>query len=465
MLLCKIVLQKRLRLYLLLVFSFSPRSFSSPVVQEIYYLCNINLNRYYYYYLVYFIFPSVAMKYFLVLFLSIWLLEVFSLFAPHSYSGIILAQRKVSQEDVWELSLLLPFEGVLPPSHLLKLRKSDRIISAFQEGESKPRNHNNINHNNKEDKHDVIIVSIVPLAYTWFRRALFRIGEVLGITARFPTPLAASSLSLCPIPLSVGEITKPYYTSISFSGYWEKIMQTNAFGSDTHPATLALFEDGCKHPILYFPFPVSETPYELNMKELPLQVDQQAEFTVSDPSYSQDERAGGKVCKAFPFKQVGATGVRLSKNSFVLIFAFDDPSSKEVLPGRSTSNSSSLTTEDGHIRCYLPIQGVRLEEHLDDHYFRTVVFTIALIIIVCGSRSRYLRQVVQGKIERNSLAKQQYGILKNREATAPLSSERREELRRRRDELIAQMLEIDKQKKGKEDIEAKIFAVLNKKEE
>lgn len=362
------------------------------------------------------------------------------LFVLPSFSTVV-AGNIVPREETWELSVLVPLTGVVPPYHLLTLRTGERELPSSLEVSEQHTVRN-------EKDENIVFTTIEPLSYSWLHRALFFMGEYLGFTAAFPFSSFSSLPPLCSISLSA-EQRKGDLTPLSFKGYWEKVKKEYSSSTKAEPEILALYEDGCSQPLLYFPFPVSESPYAFNLRDSWLGLQQDATAMPTTHLPVQGEVVNAANCRALPWKELGATAVRLRKSSFVVIFEFDASSATEARTDFGTTRGASNdgnASEDSNARCYIPIQGVRLEGRVNNLYFGTVFFTIALLLVLSALRSKFFIRMVHNRMESKGIESPRYGGVKNPSAAA-FKGQNREELRHQLDELIARMMQMDKQKK------------------
>lgn len=351
--------------------------------------------------------------------------------------GRVVAENSFARMETWELSVLLPVQGILPPSHLLTLTTTESSFSSILE-------ENKESSNLHSQKKDVVRVTVEPLQHRRFRKVLYRIGEILGITARFPTPSFSSSLSLCPLHLLEDPKGDNSSAPLSFTGYWKKVLLPDSFADKTAPTVHALYMGNCEFPLLYFPSPVTGHPYGLDLENSWMDVQDQFLLHSGEVKLPRNFTSTTSECKVLPWKELGVTAVRQSTNSFVVIFTFEVSSSFTTLS--DNINRSKKSRQASNSRCYLPIQGMRLEKPRSDCYFGSFSVIVLLLIVISFLRSKVFLQAVQGKLKHKKTGKPTSENVRPRGGTT-LSHSQYENLKRRRDELILRMMEMDKEKK------------------
>lgn len=348
----------------------------------------------------------------------------------------VVAENSSTRAEAWELSVLLPAQGILPPSHLLTLKKVENSFSSILE-KNKESSHL---HSQKKDE---VLVTVEPLHHSRFRKILYRMGEILGITARFPTPSFSSSVSLCPL-LSLenpeGGISS---APLSFTGYWRKVSLPDSFSERDTPPIHALYTNNCEYPFLYFPSPAIDHPYGLNLENTWVGIQEPFLLRSGKIDLPRNSTSVTDKCKVLPWKELGATAVRQSANSFVLIFTFEISSSFTNQSDNSSKSEKSSAASNS--RCFIPVQGTRLEKPLSDSYFGSFSVIFLLLISISFLRSKVFLQIVQGKLKHKKMKKPSRESVTPRAGTT-LSRSQYENLKRRRDELILQMMKMDKEK-------------------
>lgn len=390
------------------------------------------------------------------------------------------AADTVGQSESWDISILVPSRGIVPPHHRLTVTSSSPS-GEYGAGDASDA--------------DSISVRVTPISYSAIQRLVFRLGTFLTLTQPFqfdsflgtgeankPTNSSSSSATrtqemetakieeeedvsmrppltgLCPIP--------PAWATMSFTGVWK----TRA----VEGVPDGIYAVGCE-PQLFLPVALTMLQHrQVNQypsSPVPLHVTAAALEPASfHRGGTREETAGAMqgrdVCVPLSWKSTGVRSIRLAEDRWVVVLDFEIPSGAGTGSNDASSAHHSSSTSSGiqdenkdgeergsdarvfssssRRRCYIPLEGIRHEdsEVSDARHSRlsSYIAPLLLMVLLSGLRSKFVKR----KVEKTLGGRSATTPATTSTGTSSLSNERREELLRQQDELIRQMKEQDR---------------------
>lgn len=408
----------------------------------------------------------------LALVLSVVLLD--SVASRHVFILPSLAVSSQQREDhtaewsmeSWDISILVPSRGIVPPHHRLTVTSSFPSPHSKRTPTPSPYAHT-VDESDTNSGDGGILVQITPISYNALQRVLFRLGALIGYTqpfqfdAFFNTASAlvppgkemgqqepsgqTTSTGLCPILTD--------WASTSFTGYWK----TRAIEGVPD----GIYAMGCEKPFLPLALTLLQNRQMLRLDfPLPLYTSPAATASTLERNNSANEmsrRMDTSACAPLPWNATGARSIRLSEDRWVLVLDFDIPAAAEVqatesskernmAPRKEEEPPTSNTPPPPTTRCYIPLEGIRYDVR-DSSFSRSRLSSylapLLLIVLLSGLRSKFVQRKAQKALVGQTTSTV-IGTPSARGGPPVLTKERREQLLRQQDELIRQMKEEDK---------------------